>query len=50
MERQRDLKVTEKSTAAGLRIAKEREWHRSSEPPPWTPGPEMLRSGLGAEM
>ena len=45
----RDLKVAEKSPAAGLRRAKQSESSRSSASPPWTPQPEMFRWGLGAE-
>ena len=48
--RQRDLKVSKKSTAAGLRRAKQRESctdHRSHCP--HTPQPEMLGQELGAE-
>ena len=40
-----DLKVAEKSAAAGLRTAK----HRSCEPLARTPQPAMLGQGLGAE-
>ena len=41
--RQRDLKVTEKSAAAGLRRAKQSESHTYLNHWPWTPQPEMLR-------
>ena len=46
--RWRDCKVAEKSTAAGLRRAKQSE-SRSSAPLPRTPQPEMLRQRLGTE-
>ena len=39
----------EKSAAARLRRAKQRELHRPSVPLPGTPQPEMLRRGLGAK-
>ena len=48
-QRWRDLKVTEKSTAAGLWRAKHSELHRKSAPLAWTPLPETLRWGLSAE-
>ena len=47
--RQRDLKVSEKSSAAGLRRAKEREPHRPLVLPLGTPQPETLIRGLGTE-
>ena len=47
--RQRDLKVTEKSTAAGLRRENQSEPHRSSVPPTYTAQPETLGRRLGAE-
>ena len=46
--RQRDLKVGEKSTEAGLRSAKQTE-SRTAAQQPQTPQPEIVGWGLGTE-
>ena len=45
-----NLKASEKSTAAGLKRAKQKESHTNHQYHcPWTPQPEMLRWRLDAE-
>ena len=45
-----NLKASEKSSAARLRRAKQKESHRDHHyQHPWTTQPETLRRGLGAE-